>query len=216
MLVEVDEALGDAQHRAGLLLARLVVFAPRHLHGLLEVGGRFVEPPVGRVDLAQAVQRVVAHRFEDFLGKLGVPEGLLVLLGCVQVVLEADAAGLQVALRCRSDAEVAHREALCVLRAHAVRVFDGVLVVDGCVLWQIHGLEDEPQVRVRDQSPSAVGQLQVLVVVLDRVVVLAELEAVDAQAVVGERLSLCVLGCDTQRQELLVLLDRLLVHALVV
>mmetsp|Transcript_100737 Transcript_100737/g.291232 ORF Transcript_100737/g.291232 Transcript_100737/m.291232 type:complete len:281 (+) Transcript_100737:182-1024(+) len=216
MLVEVHETPGDAQHRPGLLLAGLVVLALRHAHRLLEVRRRLLEPPVGRVDLPEAVQRVAADRLEGVGGELRVWSNLPLLLGSVQMVLEADAARLQVPLRGGGDAQVPNCETLRVLRSHSVGVLDGVLVVDRCVLWEVHGLEYNSQVRVRDQPPGAVGQLQVLVVVLDRLVVVADLERVDAQAIVGQGLALGVFRSDAQRQELLVLLDRLLIHALIV
>mmetsp|Transcript_50001 Transcript_50001/g.119386 ORF Transcript_50001/g.119386 Transcript_50001/m.119386 type:complete len:211 (+) Transcript_50001:185-817(+) len=187
-----------------------------HLHGLGEVVRRLIEAAIRGVHLAQAMVGALAHLFEAVLSKLVIRNRRFLPLRRAQVVLQTDAAGLQVALGSRGNAQVANSEALSVLGAHAVGILYGMLVMDRRMLRQAHGLKDDAQVGVSNQSSSAVSQLQVLVVILDRLVVLPHLEAVDAQTVVGQRLALGVLGGNAQGQELLVLLNCLIVGALVV
>mmetsp|Transcript_79437 Transcript_79437/g.199633 ORF Transcript_79437/g.199633 Transcript_79437/m.199633 type:complete len:204 (+) Transcript_79437:325-936(+) len=158
----------------------------------------------------------VADRLENVVSELGVACNLFLFLCSVQVVLQADPARLQVPLRSGGNAQVTHREALCILCPHSICILNRVLVVDSRMLCQAHGLKDNAQVCVGNQAASAIRQFQVLIVELDGLVVLAQLECVDAQAVVRQGLALGVLGGYAQRQELLVLLDSFLEHALVV
>mmetsp|Transcript_27004 Transcript_27004/g.57212 ORF Transcript_27004/g.57212 Transcript_27004/m.57212 type:complete len:222 (-) Transcript_27004:434-1099(-) len=159
---------------------------------------------------------VVANGFQGLARELRVPLKLGLLLGGTEVVLEAYPAGRQVPLGRRSNPEVAHSEALRILRSHPVCILDCMLVVDRSVLREAHRLEDDAEVCVCDEAPRAVSELEVLVVVLDGLVILPHFEGVDTQAVVRECLALRILRSDAEGEKLLVFLDRLGKHALIV